>query len=183
MVYKNINRRIVILAKEGYIEEIPYTKRTPHGRIDYKLTMKGFLFLIPYFLNNPSQMRGAVEYIDKFGLDKQEIVREVMIGHNNVIDAINEFTKYGGGGGEIYSPYEKIDPELLNSVNSVDSLIFSYQTYYESVKELQSTTQLSLKYIEDGLNRLHDTLTNLESKRAELTKVIEKSKAKNKKSA
>lgn len=71
MTYKNTNRRILLLVQVGVIEEIKYTERVPHGRIDYKLTVKGLEYLLPYILMHPEEVRSMVSYMNKFSIDKK----------------------------------------------------------------------------------------------------------------
>lgn len=41
MTYKNANMRVVSLREKGIIEEVEYEGRTPHGRIDYRISKNG----------------------------------------------------------------------------------------------------------------------------------------------
>jgi hypothetical protein len=63
MRYKNIHRRIRSLYRNGFIEEVETTGRTPHGRIDYKISEKGLIYL---FLNlkNIEICKLIVKYTD-----------------------------------------------------------------------------------------------------------------------
>jgi hypothetical protein len=73
MVYKNVNRRVLLLAESSFIEEIKYEKKTPHGRIDYRLTKKGIEELIPYLLDRPEEIPSVIEYLNKSGIDKKDL--------------------------------------------------------------------------------------------------------------
>ena len=91
MLYKNTNRRILLLAKTGVIEEIKYTERTPHGRIDYKLTLKGFKALLSYMFSHPNEAECLARYVDDAGLDKAPIVDQVVKKLASTVDAANRF--------------------------------------------------------------------------------------------
>lgn len=93
MVYKNANRRILLLAKAGVIEEVKYTERTPHGRIDYKLTMDGLKQLMPYILTHPEEVENVVQYMDKFGINKKDFGELLVNKLGSIASAINEFYK------------------------------------------------------------------------------------------
>jgi hypothetical protein len=73
MVYKNINRRVLLLAAAKYIEEIKHAEKSPHGRIEYRLTIKGVRELLPYsFSLDPSGVGSIIDHVDRFELDKNE---------------------------------------------------------------------------------------------------------------
>jgi hypothetical protein len=75
MVYKNVNRRILILWKSGYIEEIKYLGRSPHGRIEYGLTVKGLRQLIPFVLDYPGveDVQGIIDYINRSDISRKDL--------------------------------------------------------------------------------------------------------------
>lgn len=91
MAYKNVNRRISILVKAGLIEEVPYTKRTLHGRVDHRLTMKGLEYLIPHFLAHPDEIKALVEYMDRFGQNKQVFAHKLI---NQMIPKVGSTNLY-----------------------------------------------------------------------------------------
>jgi hypothetical protein len=82
MVYKNVNRRVLLLATAKYIEEIKHVEKSPHGRIEYRLTIKGIRELLPYIFSlDPSGVGNIIDHIDRFELDKNEfgaILREMI---------------------------------------------------------------------------------------------------------
>ena len=96
IVYKNVNRRILLLARAGFIEELKYAERTPHGRIEYKLTMKGLEQLIPHILADPEGVKNIVGYMDKFGLDKKALGEQLENRAVSMIDALVFYQRYSG---------------------------------------------------------------------------------------
>jgi hypothetical protein len=75
MVYKNVNRRVLLLAAAKYIEEIKHAEKAPHGRIEYRLTIKGIRELLPYVFSldlTGGDKGSIIDHIDEFGLDKKE---------------------------------------------------------------------------------------------------------------
>ncbi|MGH9982976.1 MAG: hypothetical protein ACRD8W_03370 [Nitrososphaeraceae archaeon] len=73
MVYKNVNRRVLLLAAAKYIEEIKHAEKLPHGRIEYRLTIKGVRELLPYaFSLDQSGTGNIIDHVDSFELDKNE---------------------------------------------------------------------------------------------------------------
>lgn len=94
MVYKNVNRRVLLLAAAKYIEEIKHSGKTPHGRIEYKLTIKGLRELLPYMfsLDTRSEVGNLINHIDEFKLDRNEfgailleMIYERIIGIDNLL--------------------------------------------------------------------------------------------------
>ena len=170
MVYKNINRRILILAKEGFIEEVPYTKRTPHGRIDYQLTMMGFASLIPHYLNHPNEIKGLVNYIDKFGLDKIRIAGILIGEHSKTIEALNEYQKQSGG--MLYDPFKNLNYEGLESTIELREIIQLQEIYDYKLKKTQSEMQISLKHIQESRVRIRDATGELKSKNLRIGRSI-----------
>jgi len=170
MVYKNINRRILILAREDYIEEVPYTTRTKHGRVDYRLTMMGFRSLIPHFLNHTNEIQGLVKYIDKFGLDKIRVAAILIDEHVKSIEALNEFQKQSGG--MLYDPFRNINYEELESILDLREIIQLQEIYDDMLKKMQSEIQISLKHIQDSRVRIRDATGELKSKDVKISKKL-----------
>ena len=96
MAYKNANRRILLLAQAGLIEEQKYTERTPHGRIDYKLTMKGAEALLPYMLSVPSIVEDLAQYFAYSGLDIKVITESIVSRINPFLDSVNKYLSFLG---------------------------------------------------------------------------------------
>jgi DNA-binding PadR family transcriptional regulator len=69
IAYKNVGRRILLLHKQGFIDEIKLESDTVPWRKDYKLTMKGLEQLIPYIQTHFEQLKTIVDYMEKFNLD------------------------------------------------------------------------------------------------------------------
>ena len=91
MVYKNVNRRVLLIVQAGVIEEVKYTERTTHGRIDYKLTMKGFEALLPYMLSHPTEVEDLVHYINYVGLDKKAIVDKILVRLISTLESVRKY--------------------------------------------------------------------------------------------
>jgi hypothetical protein len=135
MTYKNANRRILLLVQAGVIEEIKYTERVPHGRIDYKLTIKGLTCLVPYFLGHPEEVMGLVMYMDKVGIDRSRLALPLMESKARSTEALNEFQRYTG---DLYSPPKLTDNE---STDSLRERIRVYEEYDNVIKRLQQAVE------------------------------------------
>ena len=115
MAYKNANRRILLLAQAGLIEEQKYTERTPHGRIDYKLTMKGAEALLPYMLSVPSIVEDLAQYFAYSGLDIKVITENIVNRINPFLDSINKYLSFLGDGALPLSKKATANLEFTNS--------------------------------------------------------------------
>jgi hypothetical protein len=89
MAYKNIGRRVLILHKHGYLEEIKLENvENLHGRKDYKVTMKGMEKLIPYIMTHPEDVTNINEYVMKFGLDKRRLLELLIDKYHSGLDTL-----------------------------------------------------------------------------------------------
>jgi hypothetical protein len=181
MTYKNANRRILLLVQNGAIEEIKYTERVPHGRIDYKLTMKGLEYLIPHFLSHPEEIKELVDYINEFRLDKVYFISLLTDGHTKSIEALNEFQRHTG---MMYNPTESITyPGMLynapenttypqGSFDFIQEVIISQEKFEKSLERLDSASGVNLEYIQIGRKRVCDKLVELKAVRDKLARKI-----------
>jgi hypothetical protein len=98
MTYRNNNKRVIRLAKLGLIEEIKPDAHTVniHGRRDYKVTMKGLKYLIPYITSypEPEDINVINEYMDKFGLNKKAFAERLFNRAESVIQSTDEYLRY-----------------------------------------------------------------------------------------
>jgi hypothetical protein len=94
MAYKNIGRRVLILHKHGYLAEVNLKDvENLHGRKDYKVTMKGLEYLIPYFQTHPKEINELIKYMQKFEVDKKVIEDLLTNVVRSTIKSVNHFLR------------------------------------------------------------------------------------------
>jgi hypothetical protein len=96
MTYRNINKRVVKLAKLGLIEEIKPDIQTIniHGRKDYRITVRGLESLIPHIMAYPKDVKTIIEHMDKFGLDKKVIGDLLSDRIHSTVESVNQFLRF-----------------------------------------------------------------------------------------
>jgi len=98
MAYININKRVTELAKMELLEELKPDSHTVniHGRKDYKLTMKGLEGLIPYVQTHPGEVKNIVNYMDKFGIDKNRLALLLLERWTHMSKLLNVYQDHTG---------------------------------------------------------------------------------------
>ena len=73
MTYRNINKRVIRLAKLGLLEEIKPDVHTVniHGRKDYEVSKTGISYLMPHIMTHPGDANAIIMYMERVGLDKR----------------------------------------------------------------------------------------------------------------
>lgn len=129
IAYKNVNVRLTKLVKLEYITEIAPHAYTQHGRRDYKVTMKSFELLLPYIMTHPEEVQNIIQYMDKFGLDK-EVFAELLTNRvNSTVETLDKYLKVS---------FVPINKKTLRELE-------------ENIKELKESVGLSA-----GVNRMHE---------------------------
>jgi hypothetical protein len=97
MTYRNINKRVIRLAKLGLIQEIkvddPHSVNI-HGRKDYKITLKGLECIIPQMIAYPEDIKTIIEYMDKFRVDKRSIGPVLAEKAASAFQSINQLSRF-----------------------------------------------------------------------------------------
>lgn len=97
MTYRNINKRVIKLAKLGLIEEVtePDVHAVNiHGRKDYKITVKGLECLIPHMMAYPEDVKSIIKHMDKFGVDKKVIGDLLKDRVRAIFESVNQFLRF-----------------------------------------------------------------------------------------
>lgn len=97
MTYRNINKRVIKLAKLGLIEEetkLDVHAVNIHGRKDYKITTKGLECLIPHMMAYPEDVKNIIEHMDKFGVDKKVIGDLLKDRVRTTFESVNQFLRF-----------------------------------------------------------------------------------------
>jgi hypothetical protein len=97
MAYNNVNKRILNLHKNGYLEVVKHQdKSNAHKRKDYKITMKGIEYLIPYLLLQSKNFEIISKYISRSGLDRQAFETKLGLKIFNILDSGNSYYEVAG---------------------------------------------------------------------------------------
>jgi hypothetical protein len=95
MAYNNVNKRILNLCKNGYLEEINLPNRVNmHGRKDYKVTSKGVEQLIPHiFMHTKEDHQTIIQYLHKFPIEPKQIEdwKNIIVKFHEELAEVTEF--------------------------------------------------------------------------------------------
>ena len=175
MTYKNINTRVIKLFNAGFIEEVEQTGRPPHGRIDYKVSMKGLEELIPDVLVHPEELKSVIEYMDKFGLDIVSFGLLLLKKYTRMTELVHEYHKLAlydvsdvtyERGRDVYEGFHRAVSNLVKDIGAVKEKQFqdtmttvklfdkrtnkAIMNYYEEISDKLERYNIELKIDDKG---------------------------------
>ena len=170
--YKNIGKRFVRLAGHGIIEEIKLENvENLHGRKDYRLTMKGLEYLIPYFLNHPENIQSIIEYINKFKVDKYHFAALLREGYVNAIETLNEYHKHTNA---LYYPFGMKDIDFISYWKQGHFDIEERELkLYKRLDGAQKQMNANQSSVESDMDRVFNIVKNEMLERKKTTKAFD----------
>lgn len=143
MTYRNINKRVLRLAKVGLLEEIKADSHTVniHGRKDYKVSMTGLSCLMPHIMTQSGDANSIILYMERFGLDKRAFGNLLISQVASKIDSATQ------------------DLESIKTIYTVNRYLFDYASSSSSSSSMISDAQM--RPIKKSYDRFNEMLNDM----------------------
>jgi hypothetical protein len=114
MAYNNVNKRILLLHKKGYLEEVKAEQYSLHGRKDYRIKRQVIELLISYLLFQSENFEIISEYISRSKLNRKAFEDRLSLKLTDILEAGNSY--YDSVGMTVTLPSKRIGNIRIDDV-------------------------------------------------------------------
>jgi hypothetical protein len=134
MAYNNVNKRILKLHQNGYLEIVKRQNKTnTHKRKDYGVTKKGIEQLIPYLLTHPKEAEIVTKYVNKLDTMKKHILGNLLI--DKIVSTLDFANQYLGSIG-------RLDFVPLSNLNQIKPIQYLMTRLNERLLDIEDRIRI-----------------------------------------
>ena len=117
MAYNNVNKRILLLHKKGYLEEIRSEQYSLHGRKDYRIKRHAIEPLISYLLFQSENFQIISEHISRSKLDREAFENRLNLKLLDILESGNSY--YDSVGKTLTLPFKRIKNIRIDDIKEL----------------------------------------------------------------